>query len=304
VEQHGFLNGVVHSAGVIKDSFIIKKTQEEFRSVLTPKVTGTVNLDRATQAMELDCFIVFSSIAGVLGNVGQSDYALANAFMDGYAAYRNHLVQKNERHGKTLSINWPLWAEGGMQVNSAVVDQMRHHGLDTLTTTAGLDALYRAWRSDASQVVVLAGNRQLLQLLFGVATQSVAAAPTESMARSPDLTSIGAGVSKGELQDKTRQYLKKLLSGALKLHADRIESDVGLEQYGIDSILALKLVNELEVSFGASSRCASCAVEVDRACGGDPERVTCGGKDRRDRKRRAQASPWSTLAFGAARANH
>jgi len=254
VEHYGALNGIVHSAGIAKDNFIIKKTAKEFTTVLGPKVSGTANLGQATQDVALDFLILFSSMAGAFGNVGQSDYALANAFMDGYAAYRNQLAQKNERHGKALSINWPLWESGGMSIDIATVERMRRQGLEPLTTTAGIDALYRAWQSEASQVVVLAGNRQQLEILFGAEAQSVSAGSTESGATSPDRTQFGAGVSKGELQEKTLQYLKKLLSGALKLPAERIEADVGLEKYGIDSILALKLVNELEASFGSLSK--------------------------------------------------
>ncbi|MCP4294920.1 MAG: SDR family NAD(P)-dependent oxidoreductase, partial [Proteobacteria bacterium] len=111
------LDGIIHGAGVISDSFILKKSVEEFRNVLLPKVTGTVNLDKATRGIALDFFVLFSSGAGVMGNTGQADYAVANAFMDQFAAYRNKLVESKECKGQTLSINWPLWREGGMGVD-------------------------------------------------------------------------------------------------------------------------------------------------------------------------------------------
>lgn len=115
--EYGGLHGIIHSAGVMKDQYIAKKTTEEFYSVLAPKTDGFVNLDEATEHLALDFFIVFSSISGVTGNAGQADYAAANAFMDSYAAYRNALVTAMYRHGHTLSVNWPLWKNGGMQVN-------------------------------------------------------------------------------------------------------------------------------------------------------------------------------------------
>ncbi|PEU18246.1 hypothetical protein CN526_30425, partial [Bacillus wiedmannii] len=65
----------------------------------------------------LDFFVLFSSIAGSLGNPGQADYSTANAFMDVYAKYRNALVAAKKRKGQTLSLNWPLWKEGGMRVD-------------------------------------------------------------------------------------------------------------------------------------------------------------------------------------------
>ncbi|HYM36566.1 MAG TPA: SDR family oxidoreductase, partial [Steroidobacteraceae bacterium] len=116
VEQYGSVNGIVHCAGVIRDNFIIRKSTEEFRAVLAPKILGTENLDRATADISLDFFISFSSIAGCLGNIGQSDYSFANAFLDRYAAYRQRLVRDHRRSGRTLSINWPLWADGGMRI--------------------------------------------------------------------------------------------------------------------------------------------------------------------------------------------
>src|ERR1051326_7421119 len=80
--SYGGLQGVVHAAGVIQDRFILKKGWEEFCEVLGPKVLGSVNLDEATREEELDFFIVFSSVSGVLGNIGQSDYASGNAYLD------------------------------------------------------------------------------------------------------------------------------------------------------------------------------------------------------------------------------
>src|SRR5581483_5809831 len=81
---HGALHGVVHSAGVLRDSFLLNKTPRELEEVFAPKVAGLVALDEATRDIALDLFVMFSSITGVMGNVGQADYAAANAFMDAY----------------------------------------------------------------------------------------------------------------------------------------------------------------------------------------------------------------------------
>jgi len=245
VDHYGALNGIVHSAGVIHDNFIIKKTTEEFRSVLVPKVTGTMNLDQATKAIELDCFIVFSSVAGVLGNVGQSDYALANAFMDRYATHRNRLVEKNQRHGKTLSINWPLWADGGMNVDEATKTAMRRQGLDVLATDEGVDALYRAWRSDASQVVVLAGERRALETLTQVETKT----PTPREAINEKVI-----IDSSALRERTQQRLRRLFSDTTKLGIQRIDPDEPLKSYGIDSIMIVQLNQKLSELFGKLSK--------------------------------------------------
>ncbi|HEX3030553.1 MAG TPA: SDR family NAD(P)-dependent oxidoreductase, partial [Clostridia bacterium] len=114
-KDYGALNGIIHSAGVIQDNFIIKKTKEEFVNVIKPKSAGLVNLDSAASESDLDLFVLFSSIAGSLGNAGQADYSSGNAFMDSYASYRNNLVKSGLRKGVTLSVGWPLWKEGGMR---------------------------------------------------------------------------------------------------------------------------------------------------------------------------------------------
>jgi NADP-dependent 3-hydroxy acid dehydrogenase YdfG len=105
VEDFGQLDGIIHSAGIIRDNFIIKKNSEEFCGVMAPKVAGLLNLDESSKDLPLDFFILFSSGAGPMGNTGQADYSCANAFMDAYAGYRKALTDKNERQGKTLSVN-------------------------------------------------------------------------------------------------------------------------------------------------------------------------------------------------------
>ena len=84
-QRFGALNGVIHSAGVLHDALILKKTREEITEVLAPKIAGTQQLDEVTQAEPLDFFVMFSSTASIFGNIGQSDYAYANSFMDAYA---------------------------------------------------------------------------------------------------------------------------------------------------------------------------------------------------------------------------
>ena len=81
VRDHGRIDGILHSAGHIADNYILKKTEEEFLSVLAPKVHGTWHLDQATRDLDLDFFVLFSSLTSAVGNLGQADYAAANGFM-------------------------------------------------------------------------------------------------------------------------------------------------------------------------------------------------------------------------------
>ncbi|HEX6242190.1 MAG TPA: SDR family NAD(P)-dependent oxidoreductase, partial [Polyangiales bacterium] len=180
--EHGTLSGVIHSAGVIRDSFLIKKTLAEVRSVLAPKVRGVINLDAATAHLPLDFFVTFSSIAGVFGNVGQADYATANAFMDAYAMQRRALVAAGQRRGRSLSINWPLWESGGMSVDAATRAMMfEAAGWVPMPTSLGVAALRHALQLEQPQVVVLAHDRNWRR---ASAAQPAPAAPADEVAAS------------------------------------------------------------------------------------------------------------------------
>jgi len=103
-EAYGGVSGIIHAAGVIRDSFLLKKTVEEAGSVLRPKVLGAVNLDEATADLTLEFMVLFGSVSGAFGNVGQADYAAANAFLVTMPRNRNELVRYGERWGRTVSI--------------------------------------------------------------------------------------------------------------------------------------------------------------------------------------------------------
>ena len=139
--KYGKLNGVIHSAGIIRDNFIIKKSREEYQEVIKPKVTGLVNIDECTREIDLDFMILFSSISGVTGNIGQIDYASANCFMDRYSEYRNELVKEKKRNGRIVSVDWPLWKEGGMKVDETTEKMMEENwGMIPLKTNNGIRA--------------------------------------------------------------------------------------------------------------------------------------------------------------------
>lgn len=80
--------GVMNGAMILIDAMLINNAHAEFEKTLRPKVEGTVFLDEVCSSNDLDFFIVFSSLAAVGGNLGQSAYAAANQFMCGLVANR------------------------------------------------------------------------------------------------------------------------------------------------------------------------------------------------------------------------
>ncbi|MGF7031547.1 acyl transferase domain-containing protein/acyl carrier protein [Paenibacillus mucilaginosus] len=254
--DRGQLHGILHCAGVIKDSYILKKTSGELREVFAPKVAGLVHIDQASKSYELDFFVMFSSVFGAMGNPGQADYCAANAFMDAYAAYRSGLAASRERKGRTLSLNWPLWEAGGMHVDPLIEQRMRDQlGMTPLSASSGFRAFYQALAADADQVLVLEGRPKVfLPKLTGQPAEEPVN-PTEGTIPHP----VPAAVSVPEmpvdvLEEKAAQYLKTLLSSVLKLPVQRIDTDAPMEAYGIDSIMTTQLTHALENVFGTLSK--------------------------------------------------
>jgi acyl transferase domain-containing protein/enoyl-CoA hydratase/carnithine racemase/acyl carrier protein/ribosomal protein S18 acetylase RimI-like enzyme len=230
-EDFGGLNGILHGAGVIRDNFILKKVSEQFREVLAPKVQGLVNLDQASKDLDLDFLVLFSSLAGSLGNPGQADYSTANAFMDAYARYRNHLVALKQRQGQTLSINWPLWQEGGIQVDEEIARMMMQRtGMVAMQTSTGVQALYKGLASRQDQLMIIEGN--LAQIKQKLLSTSTPAPPSENMppGRSP------TRIASDSLQEWVLAVLRQEAAGLLKVKVGDTDADTDLKEYGFDPI--------------------------------------------------------------------
>jgi acyl transferase domain-containing protein/thioesterase domain-containing protein len=104
----GKLNGVFHTAGVVKDELIAMKSQAGCEDVFAPKIHGTVVIDKLFADGHLDFVVLFSSTSTVIAPPGQIDYVAANAFLNAYAAARA------ERRTRWIAIDWGIWSEVGM----------------------------------------------------------------------------------------------------------------------------------------------------------------------------------------------
>lgn len=116
--RFGQLNGIVHSAGVIPTGdtiTMLRKTRSAAERVFAPKVQGTLLLDTLFQHEPLDFVLYCSSLAAVVGGMGQADYAGANAFLDAFAYYAMARTT-DQRRVFTTSINWGSWQEVGRAV--------------------------------------------------------------------------------------------------------------------------------------------------------------------------------------------
>lgn len=114
--RFGRINGIIHTAGVAGDGYIINRTRDKFNEIMSPKVYGTWVLHTLTYNEDMDFFINFSSISSLYGGLGQGDYTAANSYLDAFAAFRSR------KGRKTLTINWAAWKETGMAHDFGIGD--------------------------------------------------------------------------------------------------------------------------------------------------------------------------------------
>jgi len=115
--QHQRINGIVHAAGRAGAGYLVNKTDQQLQQVVNGKALGAWHLHQHTLGDELQFFVLYSSIATVLRNPGQSDYTAANSFLDGLAQYRR------DQGLPALSVCWPAWRETGIAVQWNAVDE-------------------------------------------------------------------------------------------------------------------------------------------------------------------------------------
>jgi acyl transferase domain-containing protein/tryptophanase/acyl carrier protein len=246
--RFGELNGIIHSAGVLRDSLVRNKTPEEMSAVFAPKVFGTLHLDEVTKDERLDFFVTFSSLAAVGGNAGQCDYSFANHFMDSIVTERELLRAKGARSGKTLSVNWGLWADGGMKVDEQTeLFFKKNLGMKPLSAATGLEAFAQGLASQRSQFAVLEGLQEKLELAWGLRKKdSAPAAPASSnQAAAAPIADSGDG----DLLARLRNDLSQIVMEFLKLEAGDISTDKILLDLGFDSIGLMTFANSINEKY-------------------------------------------------------
>lgn len=235
-KELGAINGTIHCAGTIADAYIANKNIDESQMVINIKTMGCINLDEATKNSKLDFFIGFSSIAAIIGNYGQSDYAYANAFIDGYMSYREKLVDDGKRFGKSISINWPLWNDGGMSIDNATIELSRKAiGIVPLTTSIGLKYLESSIRGKWNQIIVAVGERRKILKVLGLINEQE--------------NTVRRHINHEDMNNKIHEDLKSLISKKMAIDIDDIYVDEDIEQYGFNSLTLSDLANDINAKY-------------------------------------------------------
>ncbi len=245
-QTHGPLNGVIHAAGVVRDRSVFFKQRAEIDAVMLPKVAGALLLDEATRHCDLDLFILFSSVTGVFGNPGQSDYAAGNGFLSSFAARRRQRVAEGERHGLTQVVHWPYWAAGGMRLEASLIRSLEQSlGIVPLGDDDGLAAFEALISRDVADACLMPGRRDtVLAAVNGSARPTIAAAPAAPAARR--VPSASSNDSPAAIEATLAQVLSELT----RLDVAEIDAAVHFADYGVDSILLQSFVQRVNAVYG------------------------------------------------------
>ncbi len=237
-QRHGRLDVVLHAAGLTHDGVLRDKTPETLAAVLAPKVAGTLALDGAIGNEPLALFVVFASLAGALGSPGQADYATANAFLDGFAAWREARRADGLRHGRTIAIDWPLWQDGGIRMPAQLEQAMTAStGLVALPTETAMAALDLILAGDESQVLVAAGDPTRIERMLNP-LPAAAAVPRQADTGAVRRAVVGA--------------LEVMVSRLLKVSPEDLAPDIEFNEYGFDSISFTQFADALNQRFDLS----------------------------------------------------
>lgn len=153
--KFGPITGLVHGAGVLADKLIAEKTADQVERVFSPKVLGLQTILSEVQSNTLKHIVFFSSVAARYGNVGQSDYAMANEVLNRAA----HAVKAANPKACVTSIGWGPW-DGGM-VDHGLRARFAEMGVDLISREAGARTFVSALMTGAACPVELVVGSEL-----------------------------------------------------------------------------------------------------------------------------------------------
>ncbi|AUG80451.1 hypothetical protein CFP65_5765 [Kitasatospora sp. MMS16-BH015] len=248
------VSAVVHTAGVVDDGLVSALTGERLAAVLRPKAVAAWNLHELTRGSELSAFVLYSSVAGLLGTGGQANYAAGNAHLDALARHRRALGLPG------VSLAWGLWEEtSALSGGLAEIDRKRmtRLGLRPLSTGDAL-ALFDAALSTDEPVLALTGvdtaalrapGAEVPPMLRGLVPAARRRVVDHGAASglAEQLAALSPAGRKQALLDLVRGEVAAVLG-----HADRsaVVAERAFQEMGFDSLTAVELRNRINAATG------------------------------------------------------
>ncbi|HTR77418.1 MAG TPA: SDR family NAD(P)-dependent oxidoreductase [Gemmatimonadaceae bacterium] len=248
------IRGIVHAAMVLDDVSIAETTYERFEAVLAPKVAGAWNLQKATLNDALEHFVLFSSIASMLGNPLQANYCAANTFLDGLAQHMR------ARGRPALAVYWGVLADTGYVARTADVGEyLEAQGYMRFTPQQALAALDDLLGRDLAS----AAASRFDWARWALASPAIATSPRFRHlvpTSDPTVSGPGGGLASARAmiasspaakrQAAAEHFLREKVGKVLGMAPARIDCDRPLTDIGFDSLLAVELVTILKLELG------------------------------------------------------
>lgn len=239
------LRGVVHSAGVLDDGILAQLNWDRFARPFEPRVYGAFLLHEHTKSLELDFFIMKSSLLSLLGSAGQANYTASSTFLDSLAMYRRAAGLP------AMAINWCAWSEGGLATVSGARGEamLSSLGMKFISPDRGMQLFDQMMQRDVHQVAVAdadwptfagkIGRPRFLSELVNTAVEPRRFEHVAAASHKPN------GKSREQLSRRLQQQIKDALG-----FVEDIDPDLPLNELGLDSLMSVSLSNSLEREFG------------------------------------------------------
>lgn len=267
------VQGIIHSAMVLRDVLFEKMTHEEYTTVIDSKVKGAWNLhkafdgrDGASQA-KLDFFVVMSSVSAVVGNRGQAAYAAANTFLDALVQHRlsKNLAAVSLALAAVSDAGYLADGEGGA---ARAADVLRNLGGDldsTICESEVLALLHAAvtGQTASCQHHVITGVgmgtsgtvKKPLPFWAGDAkfTCLVGDAGADAEEGGADvISSLSPSLSQAEAEDVVCRGLVAKIAQVIMMDPDDLDVTRSLSHYPLDSLTAIEIRNFIAREYEAS----------------------------------------------------
>jgi acyl transferase domain-containing protein/acyl-CoA synthetase (AMP-forming)/AMP-acid ligase II/pimeloyl-ACP methyl ester carboxylesterase/acyl carrier protein/NAD(P)-dependent dehydrogenase (short-subunit alcohol dehydrogenase family) len=243
INNYSNLKGIIHAAGILDDGVLQNQTWEKFEKVISPKVDGAWNLHKATQDLALDFFVMFSSVASLIGSPGQSNYSVANAGLDAIARYRQR------QNLPALSINWGPWANTGM----AAEKQFQLSGMELINPQTALEQLEVLINSNLTQVGVMSVDWQRLSEQFAYVRTAnyfdLVLDKTKQVEVKIESTAIFAellAINPTERSNYLTEYLQSAIAQILQVDKQQLSVTDSLLDLGMDSLMVMEAIDRLK----------------------------------------------------------
>ncbi|MCI0385251.1 SDR family NAD(P)-dependent oxidoreductase, partial [Streptomyces sp. CNQ085] len=251
------LTAVVHTAGVLDDGVLHSLTPDRFDAVFRAKVAAAEVLDELTRDRELDAFVLFSSLAGAVGNPGQANYAAANAALDAVARRRVAAGLP------ATSLAWGVWSGAGMAAEGRLGRHASTSALEPALALAAMAELIAEGRSDT--VVADLADAELMDGMFALrhtasltslpgARQIAAAAQQARQERAGAAAELRTRLLAAREDDRLPFVLDVVRTHAAAVLGhpgpDAVKPERAFQEHGFDSLMAVELRKRLTVAVG------------------------------------------------------